>query len=46
MLRYLKPRYGDKVGTLDGEIGHVKDFNFDDQSWAVHSWSRTRDLAG
>ena len=22
-------------GTTDGEIGHVKDFYFDDQNWAV-----------
>ena len=35
MLRNLKPLYGDKLGALDGEVGHVKDFYFDDQSWAV-----------
>lgn len=27
--------YGNKLGALDGEIGHVKDFYFDDQNWAV-----------
>ena len=27
--------YGDKLGASDGEIGHVKDFYFDDQNWAV-----------
>jgi hypothetical protein len=27
--------YGDKLGATDGEIGHVKDFYFDDQNWAV-----------
>lgn len=35
MLKHLKPLYGDKLGALDGEVGHVKDFYFDDQSWAV-----------
>ena len=35
MLRNLKQLYGDKLGALDGEVGHVKDFYFDDQSWAV-----------
>jgi hypothetical protein len=27
--------YGDKLGGSDGDIGHVKDFYFDDQNWAV-----------
>jgi hypothetical protein len=27
--------HGDKLGASDGEIGHVKDFYFDDQNWAV-----------
>ena len=35
MLRSIKQRLGDKLGASDGEIGHVKDFYFDDQSWAV-----------
>jgi len=35
MLRSIKQLYGNKLGALDGEIGHVKDFYFDDQSWAV-----------
>jgi sporulation protein YlmC with PRC-barrel domain len=35
MLQSLKQLYGDKLGASDGEIGHVKDFYFDDQSWAV-----------
>jgi len=35
MLRSVKQLYGDKLGALDGEIGHVKDFYFDDLSWAV-----------
>jgi len=35
MLRSIKQLYGDRLGALDGEIGHVKDFYFDDQSWGV-----------
>jgi hypothetical protein len=35
MLRSLKQLYENKLGTSDGEIGHVKDFYFDDQTWAV-----------
>jgi hypothetical protein len=35
MLRSIKQLYGNKLGALDGEIGHVKDFYFDDQNWAV-----------
>ena len=35
MLQSVKQLYGDKLGALDGEIGHVKDFYFDDQSWTV-----------
>ena len=35
MLRSIKELYRDKLGSSDGEIGHVKDFYFDDQSWAV-----------
>ena len=35
MLQSLKQLYGDKLGASDGEIGHVKDFYFDDQNWAV-----------
>jgi hypothetical protein len=35
MLRSIKQIYGDKLGASDGEIGHVKDFYFDDQRWAV-----------
>ena len=35
MFRSIKKLYGDKLGASDGEIGHVKDFYFDDQSWAV-----------
>ncbi len=35
MLRNVKQLYGDKLGASDGDIGQVKDFYFDDQSWAV-----------
>jgi hypothetical protein len=35
MLRSIKQLYGDKLGALDGEIGQVKDFYFDDENWAV-----------
>ena len=35
MLQGIKQLYGDKLGASDGEIGHVKDFYFDDQNWAV-----------
>jgi len=35
MLRSIKQWYGAKLGASDGEIGHVKDFYFDDQNWAI-----------
>ena len=35
MLRSIKQFYGDKLGASDGDIGHVKDFYFDDHNWAV-----------
>jgi len=35
MLRSIKQVYGDKLGASDGDIGHVKDFYFDDKQWAV-----------
>jgi hypothetical protein len=35
MLQSIKELYGEKLGALDGEMGHVKDFYFDDQNWAV-----------
>jgi hypothetical protein len=35
VLRSIKQLYGDKLGASDGEIGHVKDFYFDDQNWAI-----------
>jgi hypothetical protein len=35
MLRSSKELYGNQLGATDGEIGHVKDFYFDDQNWAI-----------
>jgi sporulation protein YlmC with PRC-barrel domain len=35
MLQNIKNLYGDKLDALDGDIGHVKDFYFDDESWAI-----------
>src|SRR5471032_2208548 len=35
MLHSIQQRYGEKLRASDGEIGHVKDFYFDDKNWAV-----------
>ncbi len=35
MLYSINELYGNKLGASDGDIGHVKDFLFDDQTWAV-----------
>ena len=35
MLRIIKQLHGEKLGTSEGDIGHIKDFYFDDQKWAV-----------
>ncbi len=35
MLRSIKQLYGKKLEASDGDIGHVKDFYFDDQKWVV-----------
>jgi hypothetical protein len=35
MLRSIKKLFEDKLGASDGEIGHVNDFYFDDETWAV-----------
>ncbi|MEO6245025.1 MAG: PRC-barrel domain-containing protein [Opitutaceae bacterium] len=35
MLQNTKQLYGRKLGATDGEIGHVKDFYFDDQTWMI-----------
>ncbi|MEO6970225.1 MAG: PRC-barrel domain-containing protein [Chthoniobacterales bacterium] len=34
-LRSVQELYGEKLGASDGEIGHVKDFYFDDKSWTL-----------
>ncbi len=35
MFRNIKQLYGHKLGALDGDIGHIKDFYFDDQTWVI-----------
>ena len=35
MLRSIKELYGKRLGTSDGDVGHVKDFYFDDQPWVI-----------
>jgi len=35
MLQSIKRLYGHQLAASDGEIGHVKDFYFDDRTWAV-----------
>src|SRR5208283_1850809 len=35
MLQSIKHLYGNKLGASDGDIGHVKDFYFDDQNWVI-----------
>lgn len=35
MLHSIQQRYGEKLRASDGEIGHVRDFYFDDSNWTV-----------
>ncbi len=35
MLQNIKELYGKKLAASDGEIGHVKDFFFDDKTWVI-----------
>jgi hypothetical protein len=35
MLQNIENFYGRKLAAMDGEIGHVKDFYFDDAAWAI-----------
>jgi uncharacterized protein YrrD len=35
MLRSIKQLYGDELRATDGDVGHIKDFYFDDQNWAI-----------
>jgi hypothetical protein len=34
-LQNTKELYGDKLAALDGDIGHVRDFYFDDRNWVI-----------
>jgi hypothetical protein len=34
-LLNAKELVGDKLATLDGNIGHIRDFYFDDNIWAI-----------
>ena len=34
-LQGTKELYGDKLAALDGDIGRVKDFYFDDENWVI-----------
>jgi hypothetical protein len=49
MLQSINKLYDDKIGALDGDVGHVEDMYFDDRSWAVRYLGPTPDpgwLAG
>ena len=35
MLQSIKQLHGNKLGASDGDIGHVKDFYFDDKTWSI-----------
>jgi hypothetical protein len=35
MLQYTNALYGNKLAASDGDIGHVKDFYFDDKNWVI-----------
>jgi hypothetical protein len=35
MLQSIKQLYGNNLVASDGEIGHVKDFYFDERTWAI-----------
>ena len=35
MLRPTSELTGSTIAARDGEIGHVKDFYFDDEAWAI-----------
>lgn len=35
MLQSIKQLIGNKLGATDGDIGHVKDFYFNDHNWVV-----------
>jgi hypothetical protein len=35
MLQNIKELYGAKLVASDGDIGHAKDFYFDDKTWVI-----------
>src|ERR1017187_9188416 len=35
MLQNINELYGNKIAASDGDIGHVKDFYFDDKTWMI-----------
>jgi len=35
MLKNTQDLYGHKLVALDGDIGHIRDFYFDDKSWVI-----------
>jgi hypothetical protein len=35
MLHNLNDLYGNSLAALDGDVGHVRDFYFDDESWVI-----------
>lgn len=35
MLHNIKELYGNKLAASDGDLGHVKDFYFDDKTWVI-----------
>jgi hypothetical protein len=35
MLQNIKELYGSKLAALDGDLGHAKDFYFDDKAWVI-----------
>ncbi len=35
MLQSIKLLFGNKLGASNGDLGHLKDFYFDDQNWVV-----------
>jgi uncharacterized protein YrrD len=51
MYNNIKSFYGKKLGASDGDIGHVKDFYFDDKTWLIRylvvdtgSWLENRQV--
>jgi hypothetical protein len=35
MLQSIKELYGKKISGSDGDVGHIRDFYFNDQQWVV-----------